>query len=503
MKNLLSILLLLALAGCSASRHYNPARKFSPEQLQEDYQAFRNILEESHPSLYWYTPKDSMDFYFDAGRSKLRDSLTESGFRNVLTYVIAKMRCGHTSVRGSKAAVKFTDSLARNRLFPLGVKIWDDTVMVTSNLHRRDSQVKRGVLITAIEGKPVKTIIDSFFSHLSADGYNTTHKYQTLSNPGVFRAMYSSIYGLRPRMEVQYIDSLGNARTSYLGLYSAAADTPRVRPVGVPLVPPSPSRRERRASRLRTIRSLRIDTSMQAGIMDLNSFTKTYRLRSFFRRSFKKLEKENIPNLVIDLRANGGGSVTLSNLLTKYIADQPFKIADSLFAITNRSAYRKMISNYLMNRIAFISMTRRGADGLYHFSLFENRYFKPKRKNHFDGNVFILTGGNTFSAATLVTQALKKQDNVTVVGEETGGGAYGNTAWLIPEVTLPHSKVRFRLPLFRLVVDKTAIKGFGVTPEVPSVPTVRDLRRAADFKMETVRRLIEQKNAERRVQRGR
>ena len=38
-----------------------------------------------------------------------------------------------------------------------------------------------------------------------------------------------------------------------------------------------------------------------------------------------------------------------------------------------------------------------------------------------------------------------QQDNVTVVGEETGGGAYGNSAWLIPEVTLPETKVRFRI----------------------------------------------------------
>ena len=60
-----------------------------------------------------------------------------------------------------------------------------------------------------------------------------------------------------------------------------------------------------------------------------------------------------------------------------------------------------------------------------------------------------------------------KQDNVTIVGEETGGGAYGNTAWLIPDVTLPETGVRFRLPLFRLVIDKNYPKnGKGVQPEV-------------------------------------
>ena len=43
-------------------------------------------------------------------------------------------------------------------------------------------------------------------------------------------------------------------------------------------------------------------------------------------------------------------------------------------------------------------------DGYYHFRYFERHYFKPKKKNHFDGQVYILTGGNSFSATTLICQ---------------------------------------------------------------------------------------------------
>jgi len=105
----------------------------------------------------------------------------------------------------------------------------------------------------------------------------------------------------------------------------------------------------------------------------------------------------------------------------------------------------------------------------------------------------VLTGGNTFSAAAIFTKALKDQDDVVVVGEETGGGAYGNTAWLIPDVTLPHTKVRFRLPLFRLVIDKNEVKGRGVIPEVEVKPTVEDIRKNEDYKMNRVMELIRQK----------
>ena len=58
MKNpLIFLSLLFFLSGCVAGKNsYNPNKKFSPEQLQKDYELFRNILEESHPSLYWYAP---------------------------------------------------------------------------------------------------------------------------------------------------------------------------------------------------------------------------------------------------------------------------------------------------------------------------------------------------------------------------------------------------------------------------------------------------------------
>jgi hypothetical protein len=43
-----------------------------------------------------------MNYFFDEGYAALKDSMTEPQFRKVLSYVIAKVRCGHTSVSASK-----------------------------------------------------------------------------------------------------------------------------------------------------------------------------------------------------------------------------------------------------------------------------------------------------------------------------------------------------------------------------------------------------------------
>ena len=419
----------------------------------------------------------------------MKDSLLEYQFRNILSYVDAQIRCGHTSVRSSKGATRYAER-SRSLSFPLSVKMWQDTTVITSNLNRRDSNVVRGVLLKSIEGRPIKTITDSLFQYLPSDGYNTTHKFQSLSNSGVFRNMYASIYGLRPRMNVSYIDTLGNEKNAVVNVFVVPRDTSgRAKPP-----PDAPSRRERKLQSIQSQRSMRVDKESSTAYMEVNTFSKKNRLRSFFKESFKQLRKDKIQHLIVDVRGNGGGSVVLSNLLTKYIANQPFKISDSLYAINKKSSYSKYIDHYFPVRLFFIFMTRKKKDGNYHFSHFENRYFKPKQKNNFNGTTYILTGGNTFSAASLFTKALKDQNDVIVVGEETGGGAYGNTAWLIPDVTLPVTQVRFRLPLFRLVVDKNEQKGRGILPEVPAVPTVEAIRRNADFKLEKAMQLIKEKN---------
>jgi C-terminal processing protease CtpA/Prc len=493
---------LVVITGCTASKSsFSPLKKYSLQQVQRDYSIYQDILEVQHPSLYWYTPRDSMDYYFNWGQEQLKDSMTESEFRKVLTYVTAKINCGHTTVRQSKAMTKFNDTVRIGRLFPLSVKTWSgknrlDTIAVTLNLHRRDSILKRGTVITGINGRQTNELIDTLFSYISTDGYNRTHKHQSLSNTGFFGSLYSYLYGLSEKYNIEYLDSTGQQKAITIPVYDPAKDSlvrgMARRPPAMQRSPQSPSKREIRMRQMANLRQLQIDSVNKTAMMRLSLFSSGYQLKKFFRESFRQLEKNDITHLIIDVSRNGGGNVTNSTLLTRFISDHKFKLTDSLYAITRKSPHGRYIKHIFWYKLFMVFITKKKRDGNYHFGYYERHYFKPKKNNHFDGKVYIITGGNSFSASTLFVSTVIKQDNVTVVGEETGGGAYGNSAWFRPDVTLPETGVRFGLPMFRVVIDKNAPRnGRGVQPEIEALPTTPAIRRAADFKLEKVMELIE------------
>ncbi len=511
MRKLLSFTILtpcLLLLACGASKKgFRPDRKYAPGELQEDYRVFRGTLEAWHPSLYWYTRRDSMDRIFDEGYAQLRDSMTEPEFRKILSYVIARVRCGHTSISSSKDYSRYLDT-ARLRQFPLILKWWADTMVVANNLNRHDSVLRRGTLIYSINGRTARELTDTIFPYIVSDGYNLTGKYQYLSSGFHFSSWYKDIFGYDSSYDIRYRDSAGAMRETRIPIYDPQSDTSRrslgrellpgtgqIRP-GLPQRTRPPSHKARKKRELLFTRSLQLDSASHSAFLTLNTFEHGYHLRRFFRTSFRTMREKQVKNLVIDVRTNGGGDASISTLLTRYLIDKKFKIADSLYAVRRHSPYDRYIQHGFIYDVLTFFTSKRESDGNYHFRRFERHYYSPVKEDHFDGSVYILTGGYSFSATCLFAGALKGQANITLVGEETGGGYYGNTAWMIPDVTLPVTGVRFRLPRYRLVVDRQRIKdGRGVLPDVPALPSADAISKGLDFKTAKAKELIRLKSA--------
>jgi C-terminal processing protease CtpA/Prc len=215
-------------------------------------------------------------------------------------------------------------------------------------------------------------------------------------------------------------------------------------------------------------------------------------LKKFYRRSFRTIRKKGIDNLVIDIRNNGGGKVDNYTALARYLKEKPFRVADSAYALRrNFNGYGRYFQSNEINWFAMKLFVTGNRQGIHHFRYWENHEFRPRKKNHYNGHVYLVISGPTFSASTLFCNTMKGQENVTLVGEETGGGAYGNSGLMIPHITLPNTGIRVRVPLFRVVQYQHPPKtGQGVQPDVLVRPTVEAVTWGKDLKMEKVKSLI-------------
>lgn len=492
MKSLAVVICLVCFSSaCVVKKSFAPHQKITAYKAKSDIQLLKNILKANHPSLYWYTSKEQLDKSFDSAINSLRDSVTERELRNTIASVISQIRCGHTSVRFSKAYATYL-SKEKAPHFPLSVKTWDDSLVVLSSLRKNDSIFKRGTIITSINGKSRKAVLDTMFKFINTDGYTNNFKSQIVSFN--FPAYYRNGFGMLKEFQIEFLDSFGKQTAALVPAYEEPKDSIK-KSIDQPII--KTTRKEKKIAQLIRKRNLQIDTVNNIAYMQLNTFSDGS-LSSFFRKTFKQLHKEQIKNLIIDLRQNGGGNIGNCTKLSKYLADHPFNIADTVAAISRKIKYSKYIKPAWLYWLSLQFFTHKQLDGKYHMGVLERQHHNPKKKNHYNGNIYLIQGGYTFSAATMLISNLKGQKNVTVVGEETGGGYYGNSAIHLPIIILPASKIRVSLPLFRVVFHRNREKtGRGFFPDIEVKPSAVSIQQGIDLKMKTIQEMIKKRDSER------
>jgi len=194
------------------------APKIAPAKLSQDLHTLHKVLEQNHPSMYWYTPKDSMDYYFATAMASVKDSMSAWQFKNIVASYLANIKCGHTSVHFSPKLTKWYTAF-RFPQFPLQLKVWKDSAVVIGNLYAKDSILKRGTIVTSINQLPVSALVDSMYSIISTDGNSINFKSQVLTNN--FSNWYKARFGNQDSVyQISYIDSLGNKQTTQIAAYA-------------------------------------------------------------------------------------------------------------------------------------------------------------------------------------------------------------------------------------------------------------------------------------------
>ena len=85
---------------------------------------------------------------------------------------------------------------------------------------------------------------------------------------------------------------------------------------------------------------------------------------------------------------------------------------------------------------------------------------------------------------------------MVLLGEDTGGGWHGNDGILIPDIVLPNTHIKVRLPWFRLIQYHHAPKdGHGIPPDILLPTNYNALLKGVDYKMKFVLDMIKAKRA--------
>lgn len=459
--------------------------KFEPAALKQDLLLLRDALEKYHPSLYAYIPKTALDETFSQTLGSIRDSLTESAFAyKIIAPYIARIRCGHTSVSVSRQLRK---DLRKDppASFPLLLKFFGDTMMVSRNLNRTDSILKKGTILLRINGMNSRELKEKLFAIFPVDGFSESVNFARLNNN--FPYYLRMIIGADTAFTIEYLDPQNRSVTSTISAFRPGQSSKSPQKPSSPASAPKPLKR--------SDRELRIDSSSGVAYMFLANFDHPMRTRRFIRKSFRNIDRLNIGHLIIDLRSNGGGVIDNEVFLARHLRNARFRVADSAIAINRRfSGYRKYFRNEWMNGLIMHLFTRKDEQGRFHMSgYWEKRSFKPLKNRFFEGRIYILTGGMTFSAASLFCKTMKGQENVLLIGEETGGSGYANNGLLIPDLMLPNTRIRVRMPLFRLVPDRNSMNdGRGVMPDILIAPSSASLKQGYDPVMLTALSMIRQ-----------
>ncbi|MFN9710577.1 MAG: S41 family peptidase [Bacteroidota bacterium] len=486
---LLNLLFILTGCGWGKFAHFSPDKKYPAHVVLEDIQSAERLLKKYHPSLYWYADSISIAKAFEKARLSVKDSMTEPSIRNIINEAVSVLHCGHTSVRHSKTYSRYLTWKPASG-FPLGVKITDDsTLVVVTNFNARDSLITRGTVIHDINGRSSKNIIDSLFPLVPVDGYSKNFSHQLLTNN--FGRFYNSRFPYDSVYYIKFTDSSGKINTVKRTYYNRLSDTAKLVMSfrsAKKIKPPG------KLVKKEMVRSFLMDTVNNTAFLRLNTFSNDIS-KKYIRRQFKKLRDNHIDYLTLDLRNNGGGLVSRSLLLAKLIHQKPFRYIDSVITplkkLKSPDPSEGRITKRFWINIA-MKLLNKKHNHLYHFQLFAGKNFKPHRKG-FTGKVYILTGGFSFSATSMFLASVKGLPNVVIVGEESGGAAYGNNGIFIPDVILPHTHLRLRLPLYRIINNHLLPdNGRGVMPDVEVKADAASIRLNKDVKVIKAEDLIKE-----------
>ncbi|MFN8302735.1 MAG: S41 family peptidase [Saprospiraceae bacterium] len=478
MKRLFAALLVIALLVPAALRAQK-RRVFTPEEVRADLDFLQAALYRGHPGVFKYTPRDSMDAFFQKLRDRLpADSVTRNQAQLIIRLAVANVRDGHTSVE-----TPFYDD--NTEVLPLTVQVIGGKAFIIKD-YAGDTLAWRGAEIRAVNGILAGNVI--VIGRLIAFGDGYSDPFRDVSASVFFARNFRLLFGTPKENRVELVWPDGRIETRRL------LSRPRKEILALQMVQSANPNQLRAVFRSGDMALFRDTLYPDMAILQMGSFPGRH-YAGFYRKTFRWLRQQHIRHLVIDLRYNTGGNLGNLEMLLEHILDEPTSYQYERRRRVNMGPYfntkGKLMKGLVWLKLdVFPGYRHHRKDGLK----IRQRRIKPHRRHNFDGNVYVLTNGWSFSSASMAASFLKYRGGATVIGTETGGSATGNCGGGYPLLVLPHTGIKVRFPLNYVRYDVgQPNKGRGVLPDWPVEYRMEDVLQRKDLEMEQVYRILKNK----------
>ena len=479
-------------------------RSLTTAQMQEDFYILKRTLTTLHPGIYRYQTRESLEKIFGALESKLVKPLPESEFFLLVSQLTNQIYCGHTYLNPYNQ-----DGILREKLFngktylPFYFRIVDGQFIVTENASANG--LSKGSEIQKINGVPVKAIIQKLLTVTKGDGRNTVgNRLQSIEltrfeaeRYALFDWYFPLFFSLKDEsFAIETVDFTTKKQSKFQ--VSAMTKGERTKAAAKRYgKPPTYDDGWKFEIQDASTGYLKIDNSITWRL-------KTIKLKEFLANAFAELRAKNVKNLIVDLRGNGGGDMTIGYELAKYLAKIELPVyADSKRLIRTVEAqpdllkymqiYNEGVKFALQNGVPK-EIYKPANDNFYEILPNANTDNYPKvtpYENNFRGQVYIISDASNASATFQFLNYVRENKLAKIIGQASGGNKQGINGGSYFFLYLPNSKVEVDVPVY-FQASLSPQKDESVTPDFPVKRERQDVGNNLDRELLTIKNLIKE-----------
>ncbi|MEO0403701.1 MAG: S41 family peptidase, partial [Bacteroidota bacterium] len=463
---LLSVFSLINLTG--SGQDYGDLPQVSKDLLRQDLELFKQGMEKYHTGLYWYTSKDSLDLAFQKAKESINGDMNVLEFHKIIAPIVVLSREDHCNIYLPDETEEQMNSHAK--YLPLSVVFLGTKMYFNKNYSGVQKDIT-GKEVVRINGESIESIVQKIGSLFASDGYVKRVKYSDLEGFS-FAKYYYLWYGQAAEFRVEFEQE---------EIILPSLTFSEVRENSALLEKQNEGKKDGEEGEvINNCLEFRLinDSIAYLAVHSFSNYeykeNKIHKDYSkFLSSSFQTIDEKNIQHLIIDVHENGGGNEGNENLLYSYLGPNYQKYL-SVSAKTQRTILDngsdKPVKFKTFGPLELLLQNEAGEDGMIYRKMDKGHgltAYKKEPKNKFQGKVYVLIGPVTYSGGSEFTNMMYTNELAIFVGEETGGGYYGNTSGYSQELTLPHSGIVVDIPSLRFEMNVKPLlpHGSGVKPD--------------------------------------